>query len=416
MRKFLIGFLIAAWILPSICAAGFQKPLVSAKSVSEGTDNSSKGKSSNPASDAESGKASGIVDVHFKSALLMEESTGKILYEYEPHARLSPASVTKVMTLLLTLEDLAAGKIRLDDKVTVSARAHSIGGTTMCLQTGEIRSVEDLIKGIAMQSANDGAVAMAEFLGGSEENFVKRMNERAAELGMKDTHFVNPMGFYDKEHYSSAYDIAIMSRELLKHRQILNYSGKWMETISEGRKAPIDLVNTNKMLRGYTGCDGLKTGYIPESKYCISATAMRNQIRFIAVIMAAPTSKERNEAAGKLLSYGFASYENKSILKKNQKVGELVLRRGKPSSINVITSKDLNLILPKASKIKAEFRLELQQGLKPPMKEGTVVGKYIAYDGSGTLGEVPVVIDKQVLTSGLADSVKNTLKAWINLK
>lgn len=388
MKRFFISILISLFILPSSVAYSVVEP----------------------------DKTPNIINVNFKSALLMEESTGKILYEHNSHNKLSPASVTKVMTLLLTMEDLDNGKIKLSDKVTISARAHSIGGTTMCLQTGEVRSVEDLIKGIVMQSANDGAVAMSEFLGGSEEGFVKRMNDRASELGMKDTHFVNPMGFYSPEHYTSAYDIAIMSRELLKHKQILNYSKKWMETISEGRKAPIDLVNTNKMVRAYSGCDGLKTGYVPESKYCISATAMRNNIRFIAVIMAAPTSKDRNEAAGKLLNYGFASYESKPVIKRNEQVGELKFNRAKPSLTKVLTKQDLNLIVPKGSKLKTEFKLELAPNLKLPIKEGEAIGKYIVFDNTGVLGEVPVTVENNLSKLEFGDYIKKTFKAWINIK
>lgn len=386
MKKVFVSILISLFILSSFAMNAFGEP-----------DNN-------------------IININFKSALLMEESTGKILYEHNSHTKLPPASVTKIMTLLLTMEDIESGKIKLSDKVTISARAHSIGGTTMCLQTGEVRSVEDLIKGIVMQSANDGAVAMAEFLSGSEESFVKRMNVRAEELSMKDTNFVNPMGFYDAKHYTSAYDIGIMSRELLKHKLILNYSKKWMETISEGRKAPIDLVNTNKMVRGYEGCDGLKTGYVPESKYCISATAMRNNIRFIAVIMAAPTSKERNAAAGKLLNYGFASYESKSVVKRNEKVGELKLNQAKPIATNLIAKQDLNLILPKGSKIKPEFKLELQEPLTLPLKQGTVVGKYCAYDNTNLIGEVPVMIENDLQKVGIIDYINKAFKEWLNIK
>lgn len=356
-----------------------------------------------------------IVKVNFKSALLMEENSGKILYEYNPHEKLSPASVTKIMTMLLTMEDIDSGKIKLSDKVTVSARAHSIGGTTMCLQTGEVRTVEELLKGIAMQSANDGAVAMAEFIGGTEENFIKRMNDRAKELGMKDTNFVNPMGFYDPNHHTSAYDIAIMSRELLKHKQILKYSSKWMETISEGRKAPIDLVNTNKLTRAYSGCDGLKTGYTSEAKYCISATALRGNVRFIAVIMAAPTSKERNAAASKLLSYGFAKYESKKIINKNEALGELIMPKSKPIKVKIMAKDDFNIIIEKGSKVNVQKKLELNNNLKLPIRAGETVGFYKAYEGNNVLGEVPVVIDKDIVKTTLLDTLKKSFKLWFNI-
>lgn len=360
--------------------------------------------------------SSEVVKVNFKSALLMEESSGKIIYEYNPHEKLSPASVTKIMTMLLTMEDVDNGKIKLTDKLTVSARAHSIGGTTMCLQTGEVRSVEDVLKGIAMQSANDGAVAMAEFIGGTEENFIKRMNDRAKELGMKDTNFVNPMGFYDANHYTSAYDIAIMSRELLKHKAIIKYSSKWMETISEGRKEPIDLVNTNKLTRAYNGCDGLKTGYTSEAKYCISATALRGNVRFIAVIMAAPTSKERNAAASKLLSYGFARYESKNIIKKDEIIGELNLSKSKPERVNIITKGDFNIIIEKGAKVKIEKKLELNNDLKLPIRAGEIVGSLKAYEGNTLYGEIPVVIDKDIEKVKFFDILKKAFRLWTNVK
>lgn len=357
-----------------------------------------------------------IVKTDFKSALLMEESTGKIIYEYKPHEKLSPASVTKIMTMLLTMEDIDSGKIKFSDKVTVSARAHSIGGTTMCLQTGEIRTVDELLKGIAIQSANDGAVALAEFIGGTEESFITRMNDRAKALGMNDTSFANPMGFYDSKHYTSAYDIGIMSRELLKHKQILNYSSKWMDTISEGRKAPIDLANTNKMLKAYGGCDGLKTGYTSEAKYCISATAKRNNIRFIAVIMAAPTSKERNAAASKLLSYGFAKYESNKIINKGEIVGELELSKSTPNKVNVVVNEDFNLISEKGSKPSIQKKLELNNIVKLPIHAGDIVGYYKVIDGSNLCGSVPVVAEKDMVKIKLGDTIKKSFKAWLNIK
>jgi D-alanyl-D-alanine carboxypeptidase (penicillin-binding protein 5/6) len=313
------------------------------------------------------------------------------------------------------MEDIDNGKIKMTDKVTISARAHSIGGTTMCLQTGEVRSVEDLIKGIAVQSANDGAVAMAEFLSGTEESFAKRMNDRAKELGLKDSNFVNPMGFYDPNHYTSAYDIAIMSRELLKHKQILKYSKIWMETISEGRKEPFTLINTNKMLKAYNGCDGLKTGYISEAKYCISATALRNNVRFIAVIMAAPTSKERNAAASQLLSYGFAKFESKKIINKDEVVGELSLPKAKPDKVKIVVKDDFNIIIEKGAKINVVKQLELNKDLTLPIKAGDIVGRYKAMEGKKVYGEVPVVAEKEIVKTKLFDTLSKSFKLWFNI-
>ena len=228
-------------------------------------------------------------DVEARSAILMEVETGKIVFDKNSKEKFAPASVTKVMTMLLTMEAVDSGKIKLDDVVTVTENAQKMGGSTMLLEAGELRTVEDLLKGVAIASGNDAAVALAEYLGGSVENFVKKMNDRARELGMKDTTFQNPTGLPTENHLTTAYDISIMSRELLKHETILKYSGTYMETISTNRKTPIELVNHNKLVRFFNGCDGLKTGFTNEAKYCISATAQRNGVRMLCIIMGAPT-------------------------------------------------------------------------------------------------------------------------------
>jgi serine-type D-Ala-D-Ala carboxypeptidase (penicillin-binding protein 5/6) len=359
---------------------------------------------------------SDIVNVNFKSALLMEESSGKIIYEHNSHEKLAPASVTKIMTMLLAMEDIDSGKIKLSDKITATARAKSIGGTTMYLETGEVRTVEEILKGIAIQSANDGAVAMAEYLGGTEESFIKRMNERAKQLGMMDTNFVNPMGFYDANHYTSAYDVAIMSRELLKHKKILDYSKIWQETISEGRKTPFTLTNTNKMLRGYNGCDGLKTGYVSEAKYCISATALRGSVRFIAVIMGAPTSKERSASASKLLNYGFAKFESKKLESKGNIVGVIKLPKSNPAAANIVAKDDLSIVTEKGTKINMEKQLELNKDLKLPIKKGDIVGNLKAVEGNKVYGTVPVVCDNDIVKMKVYDVIKKSFKTWLNLK
>ncbi|WP_019278721.1 D-alanyl-D-alanine carboxypeptidase family protein, partial [Clostridium botulinum] len=240
--------------------------------------------------------AEGSLDVEAKAGILMEPSTGKVVFEKNVHEKFAPASVTKIMTMLLTMEAIDSGKIKLTDTVVVSENAKKMGkngSSSMLLDTGEVRTVEDLLKGVAIASGNDAATALAEYIGGSESSFVEMMNKRAQQLGMKDTTFKNCHGLSKEGHLTSAYDISIMSRELLKHKKILKYSGTYMETISEGRKKPIELVNHNKLVRFYKGCDGLKTGFTNEAKYCISATAVRNNIRMLAIIVGAPTYKVR---------------------------------------------------------------------------------------------------------------------------
>ena len=251
--------------------------------------------------------------IEANSALLIEPISGKILYEKNIDEKYAPASVTKVMTMLLAMEAVDNNKVSLQDKVTCSENAKNMGGSTMLLDTGEVRTLEELLKGVAIASGNDAAVAIAEYIGGTESDFVNLMNKRAKELGMTNTHFVNCNGLPAEGHVSTARDIAIMSRELLKHPKILNYSSIYMETISEGRKSPIELVNHNKLVRFFEGCDGLKTGYTSEAKYCISATAKRNGVRMLAVIMGAPTYKIRNRDAGILMNYVFQNMKEKNL-------------------------------------------------------------------------------------------------------
>lgn len=331
-----------------------------------------------------------------RSALLMEFSTGNIIYEFNSHEKLTPASVTKIMTTLLIMEAVENGTMSLDDKVTCSARAKSMGGSTMYLETGEIRTVEELLKGVCVESANDAAIALAEYHSGTEEAFVEKMNARAKELGCNDTNFSNCTGLFPDNHYTSAYDLAIMSRELLKHSQVLKYTTIWMETISEGRKQPFTLVNRNKMIRTYNGCDGLKTGYIKESMYCISATAKRNNIRFISIIMGAPTWQSRNEQAGRLLDYGFSKYECIKLLDKGEPVGEISLHKAVPEKVTIKAGDELDVILEKGSKVNLEKQVEIYKDIKLPLKAGDQIGVIRAVDGDKTYSEVKLVVDEPV--------------------
>lgn len=246
-------------------------------------------------------------DVNAKSAVLMDSMTGEVLYSKNADAALPPASVTKIMTLLLFMEEVDGGNISLDEQISVSEYAASMGGSQVYLEPGETMTAEDLLKSVIISSANDAAVTLAEKVAGSEEAFVNRMNERAAELGMNNTHFENVTGLDDDtvKHLTSAYDIALMSRELLKHKTIFDYSTIWMDTIRDGQ---FGLTNTNRLIRFYKGATGLKTGSTSKAGFCMSATAERDGMHLIAVIMGAPTRDERNEAAKQLLDYGFATY------------------------------------------------------------------------------------------------------------
>ncbi|WP_291650886.1 D-alanyl-D-alanine carboxypeptidase family protein [Clostridium sp.] len=349
------------------------------------------------------------LDVDARSALLIEPISGKILYEKNIDEKFAPASVTKIMTMLLTMEAIDSGKITLQDKVTCSENAKKMGGSTMLLDTGEIRTVEELLKGVAIASGNDAAVALAEYLGGTEEAFVEMMNKRAQELGMTNTTFKNCNGLPTEGHLSTARDISIMSMELLKHPTILKYSGIYMETISEGRKSPIELVNHNKLVRFFEGCDGLKTGYTEEAKYCISATATRNGVRMLSVIMGAPTYKVRNRDAGMLLNYGFSKFEGKKLLSKDEDVENIYLSKQTDKFLVARAKDDLVAIVPKGTNTELEKRIVIDE-VKKEYKQGDIVGKCEVYLGEEKIGEVELYSDRDIKLGGIFENFKFNMK------
>jgi len=346
------------------------------------------------------------IKVEAKSALLVEPVTGKILYDYNSHEKLAPASVTKIMTMLLTMEAIDSGKIKMTDKVTVSENSKKMGGSSMILDTGEVRTVEELLKGVAIASGNDAAVALAEYIAGSEEAFVKLMNERAQDLGMKDTTFKNCTGLSASGHITTAYDISLMSRELLKHDSILKYTGTYMETISEGRKTPIGLVNHNKLVRFFNGCDGLKTGFTDEAKYCISATAQKDGVRMLAVIMGSPTYKVRNKDAGMLMNYGFSKYESKKVVTKGAEVAKIELNKKGDRYFMAKSFEDLNVILEKGKPNKITFKCVINSD-KKDFKANEEVGYSEIYSDEVLVGKVKIYSDRDVKKFNLFDNFKN---------
>ncbi len=326
------------------------------------------------------------------SAILMEKATGQILYEKKAHEHMLPASVTKVMTLLLLIEDIEAGKISLEDTVTASARAASFGGSNVYLEEGEQMSVHEMLKCIAVVSANDCAVAMAEFVSGTEQVFVDRMNKRAEELGLKDTHFTNCTGLFDDaNHYTSAYDVAVMSRELIRHELIKNYSTIWMDSIRGGS---FELNNTNKLVYWYEGCTGLKTGFTSAAMYCLSATAERDGVEYIAVIMHAQSIDERNTDATSLLNYAFANY-TLCPLSDGSPLPELPVEMGAEAALPLRLEGGDYVLVPKSG-AKAAYSLELPDKLSAPVAEGTPLGTLRVRIGDQTVAETPVVAAKDV--------------------
>ncbi len=334
----------------------------------------------------------GAISIQAPSAILMEQETGTVLYEKNADQRMAPASVTKVMTLLLVVEDLESGKIKLEDLVTASPRAASFGGSCVFLEEGERMSVDEMLKCIAVVSANDCAVAMAEHLSGTEEMFVERMNRRAQELGLTNTHFTNCTGLFDdEEHYTTARDIALLSRELMRHDLIRNYTTIWMDSIRGGT---FDLANTNKLVARYEGCTGLKTGFTSKAMYCLSATAERDGISFIAVIMHGETAESRNADATALLNYAFANFSLCS-LRPETPLSELPVEMGRRASVPLRYGGEEYALAPKGSAA-AEYSLALPDLLAAPVREGQQVGTLTVRLGGETVAEVPILAADEV--------------------
>lgn len=337
------------------------------------------------------------LDIVSKSAILMDASTGKVLYEKNSHDKLPPASVTKVMTMLLICEALEGGKIKEDDDVQVSEVAASMGGSQIFLEPGEIQKVDTLLKSIAVASANDACVAMAEYIGGSVEEFVVLMNKRAKELGMNDTNFVNTNGLPVDNHYTSAYDIALMSKELLTHKKISKYLTTWMDEVVVGKKqAKIGISNTNKLVKHYTGATGVKTGFTQQAKYCLSASAIRNNTHLIAVTLCAETSPIRFKDATSLLNYGFANYESVKICGANDKVATVKFEKGEKENVDLVAKDNLSVLIKKGDKKDFQKKVEIKQDLKLPIKKNTELGVVKVYRGKELVGETTIINSEDI--------------------
>ena len=327
-----------------------------------------------------------------KSGILMEASTGKVLFEQNADEALPPASVTKIMTLLLVMEAVDNGTLKLTDMIRTSTNASSMGGSQIYLKEGEELSAEDMIKSVVISSANDAAVALAEHVAGSEEAFVKKMNEKAAELGMKNTVFENTNGLDDtaQNHVSRARDIALMSAELIKHKKVLEYSSIWMDSIRDGA---FGLTNTNRLIRFYKGANGLKTGSTSKAGFCISATAERDGMTLIAVVMGSPTRDIRNAEATKMLDWGFANYGLYSCEAEN--MGKIKVLGGTLESCEISHS-GFNIIVPAADKGKIELVSELPETVTAPIKSGDKIGKLHVMNGETEIGTIDIICNFDV--------------------
>jgi D-alanyl-D-alanine carboxypeptidase (penicillin-binding protein 5/6) len=331
-----------------------------------------------------------------KSAILIEASTGKVIFENNADEQLAPASMTKIMSMLLIVEAIEKGVIKCDEMVTISANASSMGGSQILLETGEEMSVEDLFKGIAIASGNDAVVALAEKIAGTEEEFVKMMNDRAKELGLKNTYFKNPHGLDTANHYSSARDMSIMARELVKHKKVLEFTSIYETYLRENLDTKVWLVNTNKLVRFYKGVDGLKTGYTEGAGYCLTATANKNNMRLIAVVMGEPDSTVRNSEATAMLDYGYAQYELETLLTTDSILGTMEVDKGDTRHIKVVPKEDITFLNKKlATKTNATYKVKIYK-VKAPIKVGDEVGKIEVYEDDNVIREVPITVKNDV--------------------
>lgn len=351
-----------------------------------------------------------------KSALLMEEDTGTILYEQNSHEALPPASVTKVMTLLLIYEGERDGKFEWTDTVQVSEHAASMGGSQVFLEEGETQTAADLTKSIAIASANDAAVAMAEFLAGSEEAFVQKMNERAKELGMEDTNFVNACGLDTEGHVSSAYDIALMSRELMENfPEIKEYTTTWQDSIvhkTRRGEETFGLTNTNKLIQWYDGATGLKTGSTGNALYCLSGTAERDGMGLIAVVMAAPDYKVRFREVMQLLDYGFANYAIEKGREKGYAMGEVPVEKGMTDTVEAVVAEEISVLVPKGKEAQWETRTELLPAVSAPVEAGTKVGELVYLRDGEEVGRVELTAGEDVAKANMDTMLRRMLAGW----
>ena len=348
-----------------------------------------------------------------ESAILIEQNTGEILYSYNVHEKLRPASVTKIMSILLIMEAIKSGKINYDTKIPCSENAASMGGSQIWLDTTETLTVEEMLKAICVVSANDCVTAMAEYLGGTEEGFVKMMNEKAKELGMNDTEFKNCHGIDEDGHMTSSYDISLMSKELLtKYPEITKYTTIWNDSLRDGKS---ELVNTNKLVRNYNGCTGLKTGSTSQALFNLSASATRDGLSLIAVVMKAPTSAKRFKNASSLLDFGFANFEYKNLISKDDIIKNVKIEKGVISEANVIAEKNCGTLIKKGNDLNIEQKIEMPDVIQAPIKKGDIVGKVIYRLNEKNIGECNIIVAQDIDKIGFFNMERYVLNKWFNV-
>ena len=347
------------------------------------------------------------------SAILIEQNSGQVLYEHNIHEQLRPASVTKIMSILLIMEALDSGKISLTDEVSCSENASSMGGSQIWLNETETLTVDEMLKAICVVSANDCVVAMAEYIAGSEEVFVQQMNDKAKELGMNDTHFENCHGIDQDGHVTSAYDIAVMSRELLtKYPTITDYTTIWMDTLRDGQS---QLTNTNRLVRTYDGCTGLKTGSTSLALYNLSASATRNDLSLIAVVMKGPTSEKRFSEAKKLLDYGFANYSYTKTSTAREFVQEVPVQKGTSSFVNLLYESDSGALIKNTDSGEITSEITLNENISAPIKAGDVLGQAKFSINDEEIASVNLIAESDVEKIGIMSLFGMISEFWLNL-
>jgi len=344
-----------------------------------------------------------------KNSILIEVSTGKILYEKNKDDRVAVASLTKMMAQILILEEVESGRLSWDEEIKTSANAAGYGGTQIYLEPGEVMTARDLMKGISMASANDATIVMAERIAGTEDKFVEMMNKKAKELGLKNTNFINPTGLDYDNHYSSAYDMAIIGMELLKHPAIFEFSSLYEDYLRQDTKNKFWLVNTNKLIRTYEGCDGLKTGYTDKAGYTMAVTAKKDNMRLLAIVLGEDVSKTRNKETRELLDYGFNTYKIDVLKKKGDIIDTIKINKGK-DEINAILNSDIT-VLTKKNEDKKDYKEKVTlSDIKLPIKKNNNVGKLELYENNILIGKYDLVSDKTIKKKNIFRTYLDNLK------
>ena len=353
------------------------------------------------------------IDIKSESGIIMEASTGKILFDKNMDGQKSPASMTKIMTMLLTVEAIESGKISLEDEVNISANASKMGGSQVYLEENSTATVEMLLKSIAIGSANDASVAVAEKIGGTESNFVNMMNKRAKELGAVNTTFKNPHGLDEEGHLTTAHDLALIARELIKHEEILKLTSTYETTITHKNGKSLWLVNTNKLIKFYNGLDGLKTGFTDNAGYCLTGTMLRNNMRLITVTMKAPTKEDRNTDTINLMEYAYSMYYKSTLIKKDKKIGDMFIDNAKKRKVSYYLKEDASVILDKdVRNIKYNYSVKLNN-VKAPLKKNDVVGTLTLHLNNQDIN-YNLIVKENIKKSNYFVRLNNYLKDIIN--